>query len=118
MSSDNASLTLILNTEPTEVCNKNDCDHNETIAKLSFCKTVSEIRRQKLTFYAKKGRILSKHHPGWKSTAVHRWSPMFHRSPTGGPPVVTDCSTDGTRIMQVQQKSGKLCENHWIQIYS
>ena len=23
--------------------------------------------------------------PGWKSTAVHRWSPMFHWSPTGRP---------------------------------
>ena len=87
--------------------------------------------------------------PGWKSTAVHRWSPMFHQSPTGGPlrwhpqilrwppvdhrwttdggthsttggppkippvvtvvpPVVTDCSTEGTMMMQVQQKSAEI----------
>ena len=24
-------------------------------------------------------------HPGWKPIANHRWSPMIHRSPTGGP---------------------------------
>ena len=88
-------------------------------------------------------------YPGWKSTAVHRWSPMFHQSPTGGrlrwhpqilrwppvdhrwttdggthsttggppkippvvtvvPPVVTDCSTEGTMMMQVQQKSAEI----------
>ena len=29
--------------------------------------------------------VLTTAFPGWKSTAVHRWSPMFHRSPTGGP---------------------------------
>ena len=23
-------------------------------------------------------------YPGWKPVAVHRWSPMIHRSPTGG----------------------------------
>ena len=104
-------------------------------------------------------RIAENHtFPGWKSTAVHWCSPMFHRSPTGGPlrwhpqilrwppvdncggppvevltvpPVVTDCSTDGTRMTQVQQKLAEINRiigqklkrrkfhgNHWIQIYS
>ena len=66
----------------------------------------------------------------------HRWTTGGGtHSPTGGPPeippVVTDCSTDGTRMMQVQQKSAKvqqnyrakikkaqISRNHGIQIYS
>ena len=30
-------------------------------------------------------RLLKTTNPGWKPIAVHRWSPMNHRSPTGGP---------------------------------
>ena len=41
-------------------------------------------------------------------------------SPTGGPPeippVVTDCSTDGTRMMQVQQKSAEVQQNYSARI--
>ena len=41
-------------------------------------------------------------------------------SPTGGPPeippVVTDCSTDGTRMMQVQQKSAEVQQNYRAKI--
>ena len=36
---------------------------------------------------------------------------------TGGPPVVTDCSTDGTRMMmQVQQKSAEVQQNYRTKI--
>ena len=32
------------------------------------------------------------------------------------PPVVTDCSTDGTRMMQVQQKSAEVQQNYRAKI--
>ena len=87
---------------------------------------------QVLTFYQIE-KVLQKAIPGWKSTAVHRWSPMFHRSPTGGPlrwhpqilrwpPVDHRWTTGGGTHSptggppEIPQER-KFCGNHRIQIY-
>ena len=51
----------------------------------------------------------------------HRWTTGGGtHSPTGGPPeippVVTDCSPDGARMMQVRQKSAEVQQNYRAKI--
>ena len=82
--------------------------------------------------------------PGWKPIAVHRWSPMIHRSPTGGPlrwhpqllrwlpvdhwwknfdptsgpsiipPVVTECSIGGHRWKLINTPLATLVEKKCV----
>ena len=35
-------------------------------------------------FFSRTSELIAINCPGWQPIAVHRWSPMIHRSPTGG----------------------------------